>query len=124
MSFFKKLFGKKNEVSSDSLSEHLVRLHIPLSNESFGDTEEFDRWLELEDVLDTVATRAKVGSLDGNEIGGGEYTIWLYGANGARLAEVVKTEALKFGVPAGSTLFVRHGGVEDRNAREETIPVS
>lgn len=119
MSFFKKLFGKK-EPTDHGMDEHLVRVHIPIQSD-MPTTEEFDRYVDLEDILGDAAVATGVGELDGNEVGGGEYTIWLYGKSAAPLAEVVKAELAKHSLPTGSFLFVRHGGVEDETAREERI---
>lgn len=119
MSFFKKLFGKK-EPADDGMDQHLVRVHIPILSD-MPTTEEFDRYVELEDILGEAAEAAEVGELDGNEVGGGEYTIWLYGQSAGPLAAVVKAELAKHSLPTGSFLFVRHGGVEDKMAREERI---
>ncbi len=106
------------------MPEHLVRLHLPLSNSGLGTPEEFDRWSELEEALDSLVEEKGVGSLDGNEIGGGEYTIWLYGPDGNRLAEVVISAAKAFGIPPGASVFLRHGDVEDPGAKEEIRPVA
>lgn len=72
--------------------------------------------MELEDILDEAAKKAGVGELDGNE-----YTIWLYGPNAAALADVVRKTALQQNLPPGCTLFLRHGGVNDPDAKEETL---
>lgn len=125
MGIFDKLFGKKlaAQPASGGMDEHLVRLHIPLDGD-FGNPDQIERWNSLEDVLNEAAEASGTGSLDGNEIGGGEYTIWLYGKAGGPLADVVERAAREFVVPPGTTLFVRHGGVEDRSAREETREVN
>lgn len=107
---------------TDGMDEHLVRVHIPLKA-AMPTTEEFDRFVALEDELDEAVQEAGVGALDGHEMGGNEYTIWLYGADGGKLAEVVKKALEKESLPPGSTLFVRHGGVEDESAMEQTIPL-
>jgi hypothetical protein len=110
------------EQQTTSMSEHLVRVHLPLGA-SMPTSDEFDRWSALEDILDNAARKAGVGYLDGNEVGGGEYTIWLYGRDGARLAEVVRDALGRHNLPPGCKLFVRYGGVDDSSAREETIPL-
>jgi hypothetical protein len=96
MGFLKNLFGAKSvplPPRGDGMDQQLVRLHIPVRGE-MGDEEEFDRWVALEDVLDEAARTEGVGELDGNEVGGGEFTIWLYGPNASALAEVIKATAL------------------------------
>src|SRR5471030_580178 len=75
------------------MDEQLVRLDIPLCGAS-DSKEVFDKYSKLEDVLDAAASKAGVGKLDGNEIGGGEYTIWMYGRDATKLADVIKA-ALK-----------------------------
>ena len=102
------------------MSDHLVRVHIPLAGE-MTTPEEFHRYADLEDRLDAAAQAAKVGELDGNEVGGGEFTIWLYGKDGTRLAEVIKSALAKETLPRGCTIFVRHGGVNDPSARDEIL---
>ncbi|MEZ0327264.1 MAG: hypothetical protein ACAH95_15305 [Fimbriimonas sp.] len=113
MGFLNKLFGRK-PVEPSGMEDHLVRVHLPMSEEKL------DRCAELEDLLGERVNAAGVGQLDGNEIGGGEYTIWLYGPQAVPLAEVVRHALEDQDLPAGSTMFMRHGGVNDRTAKEET----
>ena len=116
--------AKKAPVSAkqDPIGQQLVRLHIPLKGDS-GTKEAFAKYAALEDVLDAAATKAGVGELDGNEMGEGEYTIWLYGRDATKLAEVVKSALKGRALPKGSKLFLRHGGVNDSTAKKETIAV-
>lgn len=125
MSFFKNLFGQKQAPipKSDGMDLHLVRLHIPVRGE-MGDDDEFDRWVALEDALGEAAEAAGLGELDGNEIGDGEFTIWLYGPDAARLAQLVKEKALDHNLPPGCRLSLRHGGVEDLGAKEESYGIT
>lgn len=118
MNFLKKLLGGGSD--SNGMSDHLVRLHIPLIDEMPVEAE-FDRYTELEDALDEVVQGAGVGSLDGNEAGGNEYTIWFYGPDARHLSEVIKKALESKHLPPGCKLFVRFGGVNDKSAREETI---
>lgn len=105
------------------MSEHLVRLHIPLA-EAMTTGDEFDRYSDFEDRLDEAAKEAGVGYLDGNEVGGGEYTIWLYGASAQPLADIVRDMVAKENLPTGCTLFVRHGGTSQADALEETLSLT
>jgi hypothetical protein len=109
--------------SQNSKDVQLVRLHIPLDGKP-ATADPFAKYSQLEEVLDAAAKKAGVGSLDGNEIGEGEYTIWLYGPDATKLAEVVKSALKGKALPKGCKLFLRHGGVNDATAKEETIPVS
>ena len=85
--------------------------------------EEFDSISKLENILGQAVAQAGVGELDGNEIGGGEFTIWLYGSDAAKLADVVKSTLEGKKLPKGCHLFLRHGGVKDEHAKEETIAI-
>src|ERR1022692_43279 len=90
----------------DPIEEENVRLHIPIGADSLT-KKESDQYAKLEDLLYTAATKAGVGKLDGNEIGGGEYTIWMYGRDATKLAEVVKSALKGRALPKGCTLFLR-----------------
>ncbi len=117
MGFLDKLFGRK-ATEADGMSDHLVRVHIPFTDDTF------DRCVEIEDLLGERVDAAGVGALDGSEVGGGEYTIWLYGPQAVPLAEVVKHALEEEDLPPGCKLFLRHGGVNDRPAKEETLPLT
>jgi len=106
----------------DPMDEQLVRLHIPLKGDSIT-KEESSQYAKLEDVLGAAAAKAGVGTLDGNEIGGREYTIWLYGRDATKLAEVVKSALKGRDLPKGCTLYLRHAGVNSSTSKDETIPV-
>jgi hypothetical protein len=83
--------------------------------------EEFERYGKLEDELEEAVGRASLGELDGNEVGGSEYTIWLHGKDGKALSELVVKLLRKASVPNGTFVFVRYGGVDDPNAKAEKI---
>jgi len=106
----------------DPMDEQLVRLDIPLGSASDA-KKLFDEYSKLEDELDAAAKKAGVGSLDGNEIGGGSYAIYLYGRDSTKLADVVKSTLKGRALPKGCKLVLRHGGVNDKTAKEETIAV-
>jgi hypothetical protein len=105
------------------MDEHLVRLHIPIRG-AMGDHEEFEKWTTLQEALDEAAQQAGVGYCDGNEIGGEEFTIWMYGPDADPLAELTKTTALDHNLPPGCSLFIRHGGLNDEGAREESYSIT
>ena len=105
------------------MDEHLVRLHIPIRGE-MGDDEEFEKWSNLQTTLDAAARSAGVGYLDGNEVGGEVFTIWMYGREAAPLAEVVKSTALDHNLPLGCFIFIRHGGTGDSSAKEESWSIT
>jgi len=119
MGFLDKLFGKKPAPAAVNKNNQLVRIEIPLLDGGFGSAEERERFFELEDKLGQLLEGGDHGELDGNEIGGGEYTIWLYGPSAQRLFDFIRPQLPP--LPPGTKVFLRHGDVEDEAAREETI---
>lgn len=121
MGFLDKLFGKKPIPAPAAANENnqLVRIEIPLLDGGFGSNEERDRLFELEDELADLLANSGQGELDGNEIGGGEYSIWLYGPSAQRLFDLIRPQLPP--MPQGTKVFLRHGDVDDESAREETI---
>jgi len=99
--------------------EHLVRIHFP-----FEDAEDFERWNEIEGRLDLLLQGSGLGEHDGNEVGEGEYTIWLYGPDAASLAQFVRNALSSEKLPKECYMFLRFGDVEDESAREETVALS
>lgn len=106
----------------DPTEDQLVRVEIPLSGDP-GTKAQLDQYAKLEDDLDAAATKSGVGHLDGNEIGEGLYSIWMYGHDATKLAETVNSVLKGRSLPKGCKLFLRHGGIKDANAKEETIRV-
>jgi hypothetical protein len=124
MGFLSRLFGGKPKEEVNSADEHLVQVRIPLHGGEMGDSEEFEDFTAIEDLLGEKADRAGVGYLDGNEVGGNEFTIWLYGPQAMPLAEVVRNALSDQKLPAGTTIYLRYGGMDDEDAREEVWPVT
>lgn len=121
MGFLDKLFGKKPTPAPAAAKKNnqLVRIEIPLLGGDFGSEGERERLFELEDELADVLANSAQGELDGNEIGGGEYSIWMYGQSAQRLFEFIRPQLPP--LPPGTKVFLRHGDVDDESAREETI---
>ena len=86
-----------------------------------ADMSDFDRWAQVEDLLENAVGAAEAGYLDGNEVGEGEYTIWLYGPDADLLSEVVKRTLQTLDLPRECYLMVRRGDVDDDDESEELI---
>jgi len=99
------------------MNYQLVRLHMPTSDESR------ERLSEIENQLAIHFEENPIGEYDGNEIGEGQFTVWLYGADADQLAKEVQKVLGPLSVPTGSFLFLRHGSVEDENAQVQKIPL-
>src|SRR5262245_48592057 len=61
--------------------DHAVMLHLKLSNAKFGTDKDIESCQALEVKLEALIEAANVGLVDGNEIGGGECVIFMYGPN-------------------------------------------
>ncbi len=120
MSFLKRLFSKPKPAAPDQL----VRLHIPIEG-AVASLEEYqrirDQFATVRDSLEAAV--AKVGELDGDEYGEGEYTIWFYGTYAKPLAAAIREHSKQLVLPAGCSLFIRAGSVQDPNAPESIEPL-
>jgi len=95
--------------AEDEDAQHAVQVFIPLSTDGMGTDEDW-HWLEeLEDQLDDQVNQEQVGELDGNEIGEGEWCLYLYGQNADALAATVLSVLRGWPVPTGSYLLKRYG---------------
>lgn len=104
-------------------TDSLVRLHIPLQG-NFPTDQEFAKWSRLEAMLGNELELRGLGEVDGNEIGEGEYTIWMYGPEPGPIELVATEYARTQGVPAGARLSVRRVDDAGGAAREFVLPVA
>ena len=101
-----------------------VTVYIPLSGDS-GTEEELDRLFNLECELAFEVKAADAGRYDGNEIGGGRFTINLYGKDADRLAGLTVDVLRRWEIPADSYLIKRYGDLlVDPSPREERVDLS
>ena len=101
-------------------SEQALIVSIRLSDASFGTHEEREKLFKLEDKLITAIKSSSAGEYDGNEIGGGTFTMYMYGASTARLWEVVSPIIRTLPPATGSYAIERYGGP---GAKEDRIPL-
>jgi hypothetical protein len=104
--------------------EQAVIVYIPLSGDS-GTEDELARLLDLECELAFEVKAAEAGAYEGNEIGGGRFTIYLYGEDADRLAGLTVDVLRRWEIPADSYLIKRYGDLlTDPSPREERIDLS
>ena len=89
-------------------TEQAVLIHIPLSDDAF-DSEEIDYLFALEETIASRIDESGIGEYDGNEIGGGELVIFLYGQDADALADLAMSVLDTHRLPAGSYLVKRYG---------------
>ena len=71
------------------MEEHCVKVYLKLSNEN-GTSEEMDAIHELSDALEEAIEENEAGEFDGDEFGGGECTLYMYGPDADKLFETIR----------------------------------
>jgi hypothetical protein len=89
-------------------NQQAVLIFLKLSS-PWGTKAEFDRMIKLETTLEQLVEKAGVGEVDGNEIGGGVFEIFVYGPDATRIQQVVIGAVRKIKPPSGSYIIRRFG---------------
>ena len=100
--------------------EHAVIVHLKLSDEGFA-TEKLDAIGELQREMTQAIENAYVGEFDGNEIGGGECVLYMYGVDADALFAVVKPLLKASPSAKGGFAIKRYGEASDPGAREVEV---
>jgi hypothetical protein len=82
--------------------EQALIVYIRLKDEKFGTPEERNTIYALEDEMIRVVEKSGAGEYDGNEIGEGFFTMYLYGVSASRLWEVTSPVLNQFQASSGS----------------------
>jgi hypothetical protein len=93
----------------DAAEEQALIIAIPLRSGKSGNADELKRLHALEDQLIVAIKESRAGEYDGDEIGEGVITIYMYGPSAERLFAVVRPTLTRFRPPAGSFLIKRYG---------------
>jgi hypothetical protein len=89
-----------------------------------GTPAERERLVALEDRLAAAIAAAKVGEFDGDEFGGGECVLYMYGPDADGLFSAIRAMLEAASLPAGSYAIRRWGEAADPNARQERTPLA
>lgn len=92
-----------DELSDDEYPAALV-VHVKLASNEMPTVEEFDRWRKLEDGLAEAVESRGIGHVDGNELGGGTYSIFILGDDLAAVEAAVVEHLRSVALPPGSYL--------------------
>ena len=92
---------------------HAVVVYFPLSDDSFGTDAEFDTMALLSADLTAAIEGAGVGEFDGNELGGGECKLFMYGPDADRLFAAALPVLSKSTIVRGGYVLKRYGDVDD-----------
>jgi hypothetical protein len=122
MRFLRRLFGTRRPVPAPP--EHAVIAHLALSDDEFGSAEERDSIHELSTELERCIRDAGVGECDGDEIGGGECTLYMYGTDADLLFSAVERRLRAFAQAKGGFIIKRYGAASDPASREVRVDLS
>jgi len=114
MRFLKALFGARPAV----IPKDSVTVHFKLSDNKFGSREERDRVHQFSHELEALIQQCQVGEFDGDEFGGGEGTLFMYGPDADLLFEAVSS-ALKNWEPLRGGHVIKSYGKSGRSVRIE-----
>jgi hypothetical protein len=106
------------------MAEHAVIAHLRLSGGDMGSPAERARLEALEDELEQAIRSAKAGEFDGNEFGGNECVLYMYGPDADRLFATVEGVLGALPPSPGSYVIKRFGAADDRGAREERVDLA
>ena len=93
--------------------DHLLLIHLALSDGQFGTEQERELLFELESRIEHAIESAGAGELDGNEVGGGEFAIYVYGPDADRMFALAEPVLQAFGPRTGSWAKKRYGPPAD-----------
>lgn len=109
-----------NEPKSQT-TEHAVLVRIKLSDDGFGTSAERRTLQSIADEIERAVKTSKAGEYDGDEFGGGECTLFLYGSDADKLFDVIAPVLRSHAATERSVVTKRYGAADDPSAREVTI---
>jgi hypothetical protein len=110
--------GQKANGKAQDGEEQALIVWVRLSNDDSGTEQEREKLFKLEDELIPLIEKSGAGEYDGNEIGGGFFTLYMYGSSASRLWEAISPTLKRFQVPSGSYAIKRYG---KPGAKEERV---
>ena len=103
------------------MAEHAVIAHLKLSDEGFGSDDETADIHELSDRLTEAIEDNNVGEFDGDEFGGGECVLYMYGPDADALFSAIEPVLRSSPLTKGGRVIKRYGEASDRDAKEVSI---
>jgi hypothetical protein len=94
------------------MNEHCVKVYLKLSNE-YGSSEEMDAIHELSDALEEAIEKDGAGEFDGDEFGGGECTLFMYGPDADKLFDAIRELLASSPMSREGYVLKRYGPPED-----------
>lgn len=100
------------------MSTHAVLVTLKLSQGQFGSADEMDAIHEMTDEMFDAIEQNDAGEFDGDEFGGGECVLFMYGPDADVLFATVEPILRASRWAKGASVLKRYGDVEDEHARE------
>ena len=126
MSFFKRLFQKQpiREEALDASTQQAVLIHLPYEGDDFPPPGGVEAMHELQHELDAVLEAANAGEVDGDEFGGGECTIYIYGPNADAIWAAIEPVLAQKTLFPGAFAIKQYDEDGDREERIQLTPGS
>ena len=103
--------------------EHAVIVHLPLSDDNFGQEAEREALFYLEDLLTDALEGQGLGEFDGNEFGGGECVFFMYGRDADRMFAAISPLLSSTRFARGGHAIKRYGPADDPLAADVKVPL-
>ncbi|MCL5995986.1 MAG: hypothetical protein M1546_08015 [Chloroflexi bacterium] len=104
------------------MADHCVRVILKYSDED-GTGEMVDALFNLEELVMSVVEEQEVGEYDGNDIGQGEFTMYMYGTDADRLLSAI-LPTLQTSSLAKSGYAVKRYGPPEEGVKEIRVDLS
>ena len=101
--------------------EHTVVVHLKLSDDGFGASDEREAIWKLQDELAEVVAQARAGKFDGEEFGQGECVFFMYGPDADALFATVQPLLKSSPHSKGGFATKRYGETSDPRAPEVRV---
>jgi hypothetical protein len=101
--------------------EQAVIVYLRLRDDGFGSREEREVLQALEDQMQQAIEKASAGEFDGDEFGGGECVLFMYGPDADRLYAVIEPLLKNTPAAAGGYAIKRYGGARDPLSRKVRV---
>jgi hypothetical protein len=110
MSIFKRIFGKTPlDQAQSEQTQQAVLVHLDGTGLPDHIYHEYDL-ATIEDRLIEVLERERLGEFDGNEVGQGQATLFMYGPDAERLFNGVEETLRGYPLCQGARVEIRRGG--------------
>jgi len=94
---------------SPAAEEQAVLVYVSLSSAGSASKDQLTELFKLEEEIATAIQLARAGEHDGNEVGGGEFTVYCYGPSADKLYAAIEPILRSSVYAKGARVVVRYG---------------